>query len=436
MAERSPLIDRLEGAPLIRFHYVLLAASCLTYLFAAMNTVLIAPVLDLIAKEFSLGTLKLGWLISSLYLGMLLGALSWGRLADMIGRKRAIILTTAIHSVFTGSSALVKDFAAFLILRFLAGYGLGGVLPLPGVYISEYVPAPYRGRFVGTVETSWVWGALLAAGLGLLIAPGYGWRRLFLTAYVPIALIPFLALFVPESIRYLEERGRREEAEEILRRVGLLKGAVEAKEGTAQVRRASFKELFSPAYLKRTILLWILWFVLVYTYHGVFIWLKGFFVKTGVVKEPLLFYFIATLAQIPGYYSATFLLDRVGRLPVLLIYLTMAGVACFFFNFAHDWLSVLLVSCVIGFFNLGAWAGLYTYTPELYPTRIRGLGSGTSASFGRLGGFLQGPLTGHILQLGLPFTFLKFSLLHLAGALALITLGVETKGRVLEEISK
>jgi len=423
----------LDKIPISRFHYVMLIICILFYFFAAMNCVLIAPALDLIQKEFRLDPFLLGIVVGSLYLGMLLGAATCGYLSDAIGRKLALVITTTIHSIFTGLLALAWDFKSLVVLRFIAGYGLGGLLPLPGVYMSEYAPPRRRGLFIGLIETSWVFGALLAASLGLVIIPRYGWRVLFYTAFIPLAIIPPALAYLPESIRYLLMKGRVTDALLIFERLGVkLKEAPKVK-----VERVEVKEIFTPEYLPRTVLLWTLWFSLVYTYHGIFIWLKAFFIRTSLIVAPLFFYFVVTLAQIPGYFSATFLLDRIGRKAVLELYLTMAGIGCLAYAFSKDPMTVLLSSCIIGFFNLGAWAGLYTYTPELYPTRIRGTGSGTAASFGRFGGFLQGPLTGLVLaNFGLSATFIKFMFIHLVAAIAVLLLGVETRGKRLEEISK
>ena len=430
------LIKYLDKIELSTIHYKLLIISAFAYLFAAMNTVLIAPALDKIAAEFNLDPFYTGLLISSFYIGMLLGASTCGYLSDKFGRKTIMILTTLIHSIFTAIFALSVDFTSAFIIRLIAGYGAGGLLPLPGVYIAEFAPAKYRGRFLGTVETSWVFGALLASGLSLLLIPEFGWRVLFYSGLIPLIIIPIIILS-PESIRYLEQKGKINKAVEILRKFGVKSISEREYKVGLEEERVKISELFTGEYLPRTIVLWTLWFVLVYTYHGIFIWLKKFFIKSGLIPDPLLFYFIVTAIQIPGYLTATFLLDKVGRKTVLISFLTLSGIGCLGFSLAKDFTSILITSSIISFFNLGAWAGLYTYTPELYPTRLRGTGSGSAASCGRFGGILQGPITGLVLMsTGLFGTFIKFSVLHWIAALIVLILGVETKGRVLEEISK
>jgi len=434
--------EYLEKTSLSNFHYILLSLGCLIYGFTAMNTMLISATLPAIIEEWSLDSITAGFLLSSGYIGMFIGALSCGFLADIIGRKKALIFTILIMSTFTGLCSISKDVLSMSILRFLAGIGLGGTLPQPGVYISEYVPAKHRGKFVGFVETSWVFGALLAISFPFLLIPLYGWRLTFLIAFIPLFLILLIILFIPESLRYLELKNKHEEILKILKKHKLLSKKIneEILNKSKEIHKnVSFKEIFSSKYRNRTILLWILWAVLVYTYHGIFLWLPTIYVKEfgfEIIKS-LYWTLIVTLMQVPGYFSATFLLDIIGRKKVLAIYLGLAGIGCLLLSIAKDINTILLWSCVISFFNLGAWAGLYTYTPELYPTRIRGTGSGIAASIGRLAGILAPTLTGFLYSIGkVLFPFAIFTLAHIIASLSVIFLGIETKGKVLEEISE
>jgi putative MFS transporter len=441
------LIAYLEKAALTRFHYGLLLLGSLIYGFTGMNVLLIAAVLTPIINEFGLREQPLvsGFLLSAGYLGMFIGALSCGILTDRIGRKKTLMLTISMMSVFTALNSVATNPATMAILRFLAGIGLGGALPQPGVYLSEYVPAKYRGRFLGLVETSWVYGALLSLIIPLFLFPRLGWRSTFLVALVPLFLIPLVAFFAPESLRYLQLKGRSSEAIKLLKRYGMVSvGFDESKirevpSGKFSAK-AALKEIWSSAFRKRTVMLWISWAVLVYTYHGIFIWLPTFYAGPPLnltVVRSIEWVLIVTLAQVPGYYSAALLLDRVGRKPIAVAYLTMAGVGSVLLSLSGAPTMILLWSIIISFFNLGAWSALYAYTPELYPTRVRGTGSGAAASMGRAAGVIAPTATPLLYAYGgLAPAFTIFALTHLAGAVAVALLGIETKGRVLEAISK
>ncbi|MEM4362538.1 MAG: MFS transporter, partial [Candidatus Caldarchaeum sp.] len=226
---KSRSVDFLDRVSLSRFHYQLLLLGSLVYCFTAMNVMLIAAVLPSIIAEFKLEQQPLvsGLLLSAGYLGMFVGAISCGILADIIGRKKTLLLTLLIMTVFTALNSIAPDPAFLAILRFLAGIGLGGSLPQPGIYVSEYVPARYRGRFLGLVETSWVYGALLSLAFPYLLFPAFGWRLTFLVALVPLFLIPLVLVYAPESLRYLQLKGRAKEVVDLLRKHGLVLESLE-----------------------------------------------------------------------------------------------------------------------------------------------------------------------------------------------------------------
>jgi len=433
--------EYLERTKISGFHHWILALACLIYALAAMNVMLIGAALPAISREWSLDPTVAGLLLSSGYAGMFIGALGFGIVADRIGRKAALLATVAVSSVFTGLCSIAWDAASMSILRFLAGIGLGGILPQPGVYVSEFIPADRRGRYLGLVETSWVYGALLAVSFPYALIPGFGWRRAFLVAFIPLILVPFILWRMPESLRYLGLKGLKERIIAELERYGLYEASGVSLKVVAEPSRSiseSLRELWSPSYRWRTLVLWMGWAALVYTYHGIFQWLPSIYYNMGfTLTKSLYFVLLITLLQVPGYYSATFMLDTIGRKKVLAAYLGVAGVASLLFSVAGSFREILLWSGVISFFNLGAWAALYTYTPELYPTRIRGVGSGSAASMGRLAGIWAPLLTGYLwANWGLTPAFTAFALAHILTALVVGALGVETKRKTLEEISK
>ncbi len=436
------LIDQQIGAKLSRFHYGLLLLSSLIYVFTAMNVLLIATVLPPIIEEFGLSQqpLSTGLLLSAGYVGMFIGALTCGILADQIGRRNTILFTVSFMSVFTALNALALDPVTMAVLRFFAGIGLGGSLPQPGIYISEYIPTKYRGRFLGLVEASWVYGVLLAIIFSLLLFPMLGWRLTFLVALIPIGLIPAVYFFLPESLRYLQCKEKNHQATALLKKHNLV--ITDFKEEPAREClktlsvKSALKELFSKTFRKRTVVLWLSWAVLVYTYHGIFTWLPTFYYTNlnFTVVRSIEWVLVVTLAQIPGYYSAALLLDKVGRKRIAIIYLAFAGVGSAFLGLAIEPSSILFFSIIISFFNLGAWSALYAYTPELYPTRIRGTGSGAAASIGRLAGVIA-PTATPLLYFygGLPATFTVFALVHFIGVIGIAAFGVETKGKPLDD---
>jgi len=438
------ILEYLEKARLTRFHYTTLVVSFAIYGLTAMNVMMISVALPRIKVEWNLDPITSGNMLSAGYIGMFIGAILSGRLSDIIGRKRTLILMLVVESIFTALNAIAVDVVSLSLLRFIAGVGLGGTLPIPGVYVSEYPPARYRGRFVGIVETAWVWGVLLGIVLGYIIIPQYGWRPVFLLALLPLLLIPIVSTYLPESIRHLLKKGRTEDALNLLKKHGLIPDDVKTNT-TSRIdwRYVRFGEalatILGRKYLKRTIVLWTLWAALVYTYHGIFLWLPTVYYEKFQYEtvKTLWWVLVVTSAQIPGYYSAALLLDKAGRKGILVPYLTIAGIACFLLAVAGNINSILALSLVISFFNLGAWSALYAYTPELYPTEIRGTASGIAASIGRLAGILAPSITGFLMSIAkgeVFWAYMVFGAVHLLAAFITMALGSETRGKSLESL--
>ena len=433
------LVEYLEKAEVSRFHYFIISVAFLSYAFTAMDVIYIAALLKAIQKELHLSGFTISVVAAIGYLGMFIGAISFGYIADKIGRKKALGLAIFLYSVFTALCGLAPDFLTLVLFRTIAGIGMGGALPIPGVYISEYIPARIRGTATGLIETAWVWGVILAITIEYFVLPEYGWRTTFLFGIIPIILVPIIFARLPESIRFLEKKGMHEEAVDIIKQYRLVEGEVKFERG--EVVERSIKEILHGEFLRRMVLLIILWMALVYTYHGIFLWYPKFIQETffpqGSIRDVLAAYLLITIFQIPGYYSATFLLDKIGRKKVLFIYLLGATIGSLVIAVNQTYLYAIVGGIIISIFNLGAWAGLYTYTPELFPTDYRGKAAGIAASSGRLSGVVGVFLTGVLYSrygVGIPFAI--FAIIHLIAAIAVIVLGIETKKITLEELTE
>ncbi|HWJ03651.1 MAG TPA: MFS transporter [Verrucomicrobiae bacterium] len=438
---------RLENLPVMRFHYILLISAGLGWMFDSMDTGIISFVLPVLMKSFKLSPEQIGFIGSVGLAGMAVGAVFSGTLADYFGRKKVFAGTLVIYSIATGLCGWAGRFdnfyAMLLVFRFFVGFGLGGQLPVAVTLVSEFSPARQRGRFLVLLESFWAVGWLLAAVIAYLVIDKFGWPIAFYIGALPALYAVVIWRSIPESPRYLERRGRHREAEEIVARLEIMAGrepgqaASGDKVSSGQGTNFSIAELFSRDYLKRTIFLWILWFCIVFSYYGIFVWLPSLLsLKLPLVKS-FQFVLIMTLAQIPGYFSAAYLVEVLGRKITLAAYLALCGFAAFFFGKALSQEAVLFWGCLMSFFNLGAWGIVYTYTPELYPTRARATGSGWAAGFGRIGGILAPSVVGWMVKgnAGSSFIFGMFAVVLLVGALDVVLLGEETKGRTLDELT-
>jgi putative MFS transporter len=431
----------LEKATVGRFHYLFLGTASLAWAFNAISVMILSFALPSILQEWKLPLQAGGLLATVYYVGMFIGASLFGPISDYIGRKPAVQLTVAIYAITTGLCAFAPDLVSMGVLRLLGGVGTGGLMPVLSTWLSEYIPKSARGKFVAVLESSWSFGALFISALSWHVVPTYGWRAIFLVSFVATLLVPVIQRLLPESIRFLEVRQRTDEALLILRKHGFDDSPVpqEPAETKRQVlSRNPVADLWSRSLRRRTFMLWVLWFCIAYTYHGIFVWLPTILYSEGFTLVRALWYsMLITSLQIPGYLSAAFLIERTGRRSTLASYMALAGLASYLFGTARNELSILLWGGLISFFNLGAWAVTYAYTPELYPTRVRGTGAGWSGAVGRVAGTLAPSLTATAVSgLGIFPTFMVFFAAHFVAAVTVAVLGIETKGKTLEEISE
>ncbi|WP_275590888.1 MFS transporter [Paenibacillus sp. 19GGS1-52] len=385
----------------------LLFSAGLSWMFDAMDVGMISFVVAALAKEWKLGPEQIGLLTSINSLGMAAGAAAAGILADRFGRKPVLLWTLLIFSVASGLSAFAAGFAILCVLRFVAGFGLGGELPVASTLVSESMPAAERGRAVVLLESFWAVGWIVSALIAFFIIPDYGWRIAFAIGAVPALYALYLRRAIDDSPRFAE----------------IKKAPVSLRNRIAAV--------WSAEYRRSTIMLWILWFTVVFSYYGMFLWLPTVMVLKGFsLVRSFEYVLIMTLAQLPGYFTAAYLIEKFGRKFVLVVYLLFTAVSAAWFGNATTEGMLLAAGICLSFFNLGAWGGMYAYTPELYPTAIRSTGAGLATSFGRIGGIIAPLLVGVLVgrEMAIGSIFMIFFVTIIIGALAVLFLGKETKG--------
>lgn len=436
------IITRLHNLPVGKFHYKLLILIGLGWLFDAMDTGMVSFVLATLGKEWNLTPSELGWIVSVGFIGMALGAVLSGRMADRIGRKNVFVATMVLYSIATGLCAFAWNLESLLFFRFWVGFGLGGQLPVAVSLVSEYAPPKVRGRFIVLLESFWGLGWLAAALVSYFFIPQYGWQSAFLIGALPVFYAVFVWKHLPESVPYLISKGRVGEAHEIV--VGLEKQAgIEAVQTASVAERAPqenprFAQLWQPPFAKRTLMLWLIWFGIVFSYYGIFTWLPKLLVEQGyTVVKTFEYVLVMILAQLPGYFAAAVLVEKIGRKATLAGFLFACAVCAYFFGRSDSAAMIMFWGCWMSFFNLGAWGVLYTYTPELYPVRFRAFGSGWAGAVGRIGGIVAPMAVAAMIggDGGFGRIFVMFTAVLMAVVAVIVVLGEETKGRSLEDIS-
>ncbi len=431
-----------------RMTWTILFLVGLGWMFDAMDQGMVSGVIAAINLDWGLDKYQLSWLTSSGIFGMILGAALSGAISDRIGRRTVILYTLLIYSIGSFLCGLATDYWTLSLFRFITGFGLGGELPAASTLVSEISPIKSRGRNVIILESFWAWGWIAASMVAFLVIPAFGWRMAFFVGALPALFAALLRFKVPESPRYLEVNGKREEAERIVEELERSAGVESVKDDTPSKgieKRPwyeEFKMLWKRENLRSTAVLWVIWFGINFGYYGFVLWTPSLLTDQGFdIVKSFGFTVIMCIAQLPGYFSAAYLVERWGRKPTLIVYFFGTAAAAWFFGHADSEMTILLAGCLLYFFALGAWGCVYSYTPEVYPTDVRGSGTGWASAFGRIGAFIA-PFIVPILysSFGTEYGFvLVFAVLSAAFAMVAIVIAIfgrETKGMSLRDTSE
>ncbi len=448
--------ERLDTLPWTRKHSRLLGGSGIGWALDAMDIGLISFVIAQLTVVWKVEAGSLSWVASASFVGMAIGASLGGLLADKLGRRQVFALTLLVYGLFTGVSALSWSVGALIALRFLVGLGLGAELPVASTLVSEFAPARIRGRVVVILESFWAVGWTAAALIGYFVVPtgDDGWRWALAIGAAPAIWAIFVRLRLPESVRFLEAKGRHAEAEATVRSFEESAGvasdrpavpdATSTPSATPDVANTvvaptltpdrPMVTLFGERLRRRTISLWLIWFCVNFAYYGAFIWLPTLLVAAGFsLVRSFEYTLIITLAQLPGYAVSAWMVEKWGRRATLALFLVGSAASAALFGTASDVVPILVFGCMLSFFNLGAWGALYAVTPELYPTRVRGTGAGWAAGFGRLASIIAPLCVPPLLAAGgvaLPFGV--FAAVFVIAAIGALTLP-DLRGRPLED---
>lgn len=328
------------------------------------------------------------------FLGMLLGAALFGRIADRHGRRNVLIFTVAMDALFGLAAALSPSFAWLAVFRFYTGMAVGGTLPVDYAMMAEFLPPSRRGRWLVMLEGFWAVGTV-AVALITWWAASHGvpdpWRLIFALNAVPAVLGLVLRLWVPESPLYLLKKGREAEARAVMNRVleGNGQKPLAASETLTLAPAESGGSIFAGPLLRHTLIMLAVWFLVSLSYYGVFTWMPGK-LAAGEFKfvKGYGFLVLVALAQIPGYALAAVGVEAWGRKPTLSAFLFLSALGCLLFTMANSAALVAGSLLLMSFALLGCWGALYAFTPELYPTHLRATGMGTAGAMARLGGLL------------------------------------------------
>jgi MFS transporter, putative metabolite:H+ symporter len=445
-ADAASLLARMEQVPFSRWHrHARLVMGSATF-FDAFNALSLAFALPTLIRMWHISPKQSGVLISASYVGQLAGALVFSALAEKVGRIRGTTAAIAIMSIMSFGCATAGNFIALLACRFVQGIGVGGEMPVAATYINELSRAHGRGRFFLLYEMIFPLGLMATGQIGAWLVPAFGWKFIFLLGGVPGLLITFLVARLPESPRWLISRGRVEEAEKIVEQIEastsrrIPVAITSAAASTVNLmQRGSWSELLSKIYRGRTLVVWTLWACAFFIANSLNNWMPSLYntVYHLSLRQSLRAASMTNVAQVAVLLVCAFSIDRIGRRNWTVAAFVLGGgvLAVLGFLGAQKVLSVMILATV-GYGMIGSInAVLYLYTPEIYPTRMRAIGTGLATSWLRIASAVGPALVGVMVDAkGIHSVFLMFAAISVVGALA-ATCMVETSDRRLEEIA-
>lgn len=457
LSERATrLTARFEAIPFSPWHRrarIVMGSATFLDAFDALSLAFVLPIL---IKLWAMTPGQVGLLIAASYVGQLVGALFFSRLAESFGRVHMAAAATALMSVMSLACALTGNFWMLFVCRLVQGVGVGGEMPVAAAYISELLRAQGRGRNFMLYELIFPVGLMMTGQLGTILVPMLGWKSLFLLGGVPGLLIAYLLYRLPESPRWLIGRGRYDEAEKI----------IEAAEASARRKNPDFSPAVAPAPVEiqrndeaqsfrrspnrwlevlgaafrgRTIVVWALWASSFFVANSLNNWMPTLYHTIYSLDLPtaLRAASMTNVAQVAILLVCAFCIDRIGRrawavasflIGAILFLVLFAGGA------ASIWSLIVLATLaygVVGSIN----AVLYLYTPEIYPTRMRAVGTGLATSWLRIASAVGPTIVGFMVGAqGIQGVFLMFAIVAAIGAAA-ATQMIETGGRKLEDIA-
>jgi len=392
----------IDAQPIGAFQVKLLL-TCATVLFLdGFDTTAIGYVAPALAKEWNIGKSALGPVFSAGLFGLMIGALFFGPLADRIGRKKIIILSTLAFGVGTLITAFVNDVNTLLAIRFLTGLGLGGAMPNTIALTSEFSPHRRRATMVMVMFVGFSIGAALGGLLAAALIPPFGWRSVFVVGgAAPLVLVPILILRLPESVRFLALAGHAHA------RVAQLLAFVNPKAVFAQGTRfvvgepalsgLPVRHLFQGGRTVPTLLLWVVFFMSLLDIYFLSNWLPTVLNDLGAsIAEAAAIGSMLQVGGVVGTFALGSIIDRFSFRALALVYFIAVFAVGAIGQLGHSAVLVTIAIFAAGFCIVGGQIAANALAAGFYPTSVRATGVGWALGVGRIGSIV-GPLVGGVL---------------------------------------
>lgn len=436
--EKVNINETIDNAKFSLFHWKVLVWCLLIIIFDGYDLVIYGVALPLLMQQWSLTAVQAGLLASAALFGMMFGAMIFGTLSDRLGRKNTIMICVTLFSGFTFLGAFATNPVEFAILRFIAGLGIGGVMPNVVALMTEYAPKKIRSTLVAIMFSGYAIGGMTSALLGAWLVKDMGWQIMFLIAGIPLLMLPIIWKFLPESLAFLIKSGKEEQAKQIINK---LLPTRDIHQNTQLVfnenihHEAPVKALFQDGRAFSTFMFWIAFFMCLLMVYALGSWLPKLMLQAGYsLGTSMLFLFALNIGGMVGAIGGGALADRFHLKPVITSMFVIGAAALILLGFNSPQIVLYSLIALAGAATIGSQILLYTFVAQFYPTTVRSTGMGWASGIGRIGAIIGPVLTGALLTFELPhqMNFLAIAIPGVIAAFAIFLVNLKVSVNVPE----
>lgn len=408
------------------YQWFIIGLACFLNALDGYDLVAMAFTSTSVSEEFALSGAQLGWLLSSALIGIGLGSLLLAPLADRYGRKKLILLALSIDLVGLTMSALADSYGELLAWRVITGIGVGGILACVTVVVAEFSNLRCRGLAIAIYASGYGLGAAACGMLAAQFIPDYGWRSIFVIGAVLTAAALVLTIFtLPESVDFLRSQGRDEKVRSIAHRIGVREAFTITPAGPAP-QKSSLSEILSGPYLSTTIRLWIAFSLITAAFNFANQWTPKLLTESGLsAQQGIIGGVMLSFGGTIGSLIFGALTTRIDARRLLTVFSLLSAVVLVVFISAASLPMIMFATGVaVGMLLNACVTGMYTVTPQAYPTELRTTGVGSAIGVSRAGAVLAPIVVGYLLDAGWSPTALYVSAAALVSLTALALIGV------------
>jgi AAHS family benzoate transporter-like MFS transporter len=418
------IISFFEQSKLKPFHILLVLWLFMILMFEGYDVVIYGATIPFLKESWGISDMVAGSIGSYTTIGTAIGAVLFGLYSDRFGRKRIIILTTLLFSIFTMLSGFAPNAIMFTVCRVIAGFGFGGVMPNIASLISEYAPLKYRAAIISFVFCGYSVGAMGASFMGQALLPEFGWRPVYWIGAIPLLFTPFLLKAIPESLDYLLKNKQHDRIVKVVNKIQLSTNAILdfTYQKREQAQKSPVSALFTKKFAVTTIMFWLACFCTFILMYSLNTWLPTLMLQAGYnLSSSLMFVAVLQIGSIVGTLVLSNFIQKLGFKKVLIPLYLVGALSLALIGFSTNLYVAYFLIFLIGAATVGLQNMSNAFVAAYYPVETRSAALGSTMAFGRLGSILAPTYVAVLLTMNLQPQF-NFIAIGIASVFGMITL--------------